>query len=266
MSWTCATLVPVTLDPAALDHIADRCRDAAGVLFITGAGISAESGLPTYRGVGGLYDRGETDEGLPIEELLSGDMLEANPAVCWKYIHQIEAACRGAAPSRAHEIVAAFERRVPRTWVLTQNVDGLHLRAGSTRVIEIHGNLGRLACTECTYRTRVESYTGLGAVPSCPRCGSVVRPEVVLFGEMLPHAAITALERELAHGFDVIFSIGTTSAFPYIRAPVVLGKRMGALTIEINPGQTDVSAFVDHRLRARAGEALLALWSRLEST
>lgn len=253
----------MSLDPSVLDPIAERCRDAGSILFITGAGISAESGLPTYRGVGGLYNQGETDEGLPIEELLSGAMLEADPAACWKYIHQIESACRGAGPNRAHEIVAAFEKEVPRTWVLTQNVDGFHLRAGSTRVIEIHGNIGKLACTECSYRTRVESYAGLGAVPSCPRCGSVVRPEVVLFGEMLPQAAITILERELAHGFDVVFSIGTTSSFPYIRAPVVLGKRMGALTVEINPGETDVSGVVHHRLRARAGEALSALWSRL---
>jgi NAD-dependent deacetylase len=255
----------MTLDPAALDSIAGRCRDADRVLFITGAGISAESGLPTYRGIGGLYNHGETDEGLPIEELLSGDMLRTEPAICWKYIHQIETACRGARPNPAHEIVAAFEKKIPRTWVLTQNVDGFHLQAGSTNVIEIHGNVGKLTCTGCTYRTRVESYAGLAAVPSCPRCGSVVRPEVVLFGEMLPLAAIQTLEREMSRGFDVVFSIGTTSVFPYIRAPVVLGRRMGALTVEINPGETEVSNVVHHRLRARAGEALSALWDRVSS-
>src|SRR5262245_31958359 len=232
------------LDLDIVERVAASCREATSVLFITGAGISAESGLPTYRGVGGLYNSGETEEGLPIEELLSGEMLATNPAACWKYIHQIESACRGARPSRAHEIVASFEQKIPRTWVLTQNVDGFHVTAGSTKVIEIHGNVGKLACTECTYRTRVQSYGGLGDVPSCPRCGSVVRPEVVLFGEMLPPAAIAALEREIAHGFDVVFSIGTTSVFPYIRAPVMLGRRHGALTVEINPGDTDVSDFV----------------------
>lgn len=252
-----------TLDPFIIDEIAEKCREATSVLFVTGAGISAESGLPTYRGVGGLYDRGDTDEGLPIEELLSGPMLHRRPEICWKYIHQIESACRGAKPSRAHEIVAAFEKKIPRTWVLTQNVDGFHTRAGSTRVIEIHGNVGRLACTECSYRTRVESYAGLASVPSCPRCLSVIRPEVVLFGEMLPAAAVTALERELAHGFDVVFSIGTTSAFPYIQAPVIAGRRHGALTVEINPSETEVSGHVHHRLRSGAGEALSALWSRL---
>ncbi|MEZ4310885.1 MAG: NAD-dependent deacylase [Polyangiaceae bacterium] len=252
------------LDTDALDRIAERCLEAASVLFVTGAGVSAESGLPTYRGVGGLYDSGETEEGLPIEELLSGQMMETNPAVCWKYIHQIERACRGAAPNRAHEIIAAFDAKIPRTWVLTQNVDGFHTRAGSARVIEIHGNVGRLACTECSYRTRVESYAGLGDVPSCPRCGSVVRPEVVLFGEMLPDAAIRLLERELSAGFDVVFSIGTTSVFPYISAPVVMGRRGGALTVEINPEPTEVSWAVHHPLRAKAGEALSAIWERIE--
>lgn len=251
------------LDLSMAERVAEACREATSVLFVTGAGISAESGLPTYRGVGGLYDRGETDEGLPIEELLSGEMMEKNPAACWKYIHQIESACRGAGPSRAHHIVADFQKKIPRTWVLTQNVDGLHVRAGSKNVIEIHGNVSRLACTECSYRTRVESYVGLGDVPSCPRCTSVVRPEVVLFGEMLPALAVAALEREMDHGFDVVISIGTTSAFPYIQAPVVLGRRHGAITVEINPGETDVSHVVHHRLRARAGEALSAIWARM---
>lgn len=251
------------LDPSVVETVAQRCRDATSVLFVTGAGISAESGLPTYRGVGGLYDQDETVEGLPIEVLLSGGMLEQNPAVCWKYLHQIESACRGAGPSRAHHIVADFQKKIPRTWVLTQNVDGLHLKAGSSNVIEIHGNFGRLACTECSFRTRVESYVGLGDVPSCPRCGSVVRPEVVLFGEMLPPAALAALEREMAHGFDLVFSIGTTSAFPYIRAPVMTARRHGAFTVEINPGDTEISDLVDRRMKVRAGEALSAIWARM---
>jgi NAD-dependent deacetylase len=254
-----------TLDLAAAQLIAEKCADAGSVLFVTGAGISAESGLPTYRGVGGLYDVGQTEEGLPIEDLLSGDMMESDPAVCWKYIHQLEAACRGARPSRAHEIVAAFEEPIPRTWVLTQNVDGLHLKAGSTRVIEIHGNLDRLACTGCSYRTRVESFVGLPAVPSCPRCGAVVRPEVVLFGERLPAAALETLERELTLGFDVIFSIGTTSSFPYIRAPIAMGRRQGSLTVEINPQETEVSHAVHYRLRAGATDALSAIWQRMTS-
>lgn len=250
-----------SLDRALVSEIAHTCREATSVLFITGAGISAESGLPTYRGVGGLYSDGKTAEGPPIEELLSGEMLHRNPALCWKYISQIETACRGARPGRAHEIVAAFEKKIPRTWVLTQNVDGFHGRAGSSQVMEIHGNLGRLACTECSYRTRVESYAGMAIPPSCPRCGSVLRPEVVLFGEVLPRSATLVLEHEMAHGFDMVFSIGTTSAFPYIQAPITMARRHGAVTVEINPEETEMSESVHHSLRARAGDALSAIWA-----
>src|SRR4029079_13774579 len=111
-------------------------------------------------------------------------------------------ACRGAAPSRAHDLVAAFESKFARTWVLTQNVDGFHARAGSTHVIEIHGDIHKLGCTACHYRTEVEDYSSLAPLPLCPRCGAVVRPCVVLFGEMLPEAAIDTFEHELERGFD----------------------------------------------------------------
>jgi len=251
------------LAPLVLSRIAERCKAATGVLFITGAGLSTESGLPTYRGVGGLYTQGKTEEGLPIEEILSGKRMARDPAVCWKYLRRMEKVCRDAQPSYAHKIVAAFERKVPRTWVLTQNVDRLHVRAGSTNVIEVHGSVGRLACMACSHRAEVASYTGLAEVPRCPRCGAALRPDAVLFGEKLPDAAVSAMDRELSQGFDVIFSIGTTSVFPYIRAPLILGRKRGALTVEINPGDTAASHLVDHRLRARAGEALSAIWERM---
>jgi len=251
------------LDPLIVNRIAERCKGAAGVLFVTGAGISTESGLPTYRGVGGLYNQGATEEGLPIEEILSGRMITRDPSVCWKYLRRMEKVCRNAQPSYAHKIVAAFERRVPRTWVLTQNVDNLHARAGSTNVIAVHGSLGRLSCMACSYRAEVESYSRLEEVPRCPRCGAAVRPDAVLFGERLPDTAVAAMDRELTQGFDVIFSIGTTSVFPYIRAPLLLGRQRGAMTVEINPEDTAASHLVDHRLRTRAGEALSAIWEKM---
>jgi NAD-dependent deacetylase len=252
------------IDPAVLDRVARAFARARSVLFITGAGISADSGLPTYRGIGGLYEDAETEEGLAIEDALSGEMLRARPDVCWKYIAQIERACRGATWNRAHEVLALMERRYERSWVLTQNVDGLHRRAGSENVIEIHGDVHQLSCTRCAYRRRVADYAGLAIPPRCPDCDAIVRPEVVLFGEMLPVEAIEALERELARGFDLVVSIGTTSAFPYIAAPVVLARRAGRDTVEINPGTTEVSQVVAHRLRNRAAVALDAIWQRLQ--
>ncbi len=256
-----------SIDPTVLDHVSEAFACARSVLFITGAGISADSGLPTYRGIGGLYEDADatTDEGFEIEDALSGEMLRTRPEVCWKYIHQIERACRGATWNRAHQVLALMEGRYERTWVLTQNVDGFHGRAGSKNVIEIHGDVHKLACTRCAYRDRVEDYAALSIPPRCPDCGELVRPEVVLFGEMLPRAAVAVLDRELGRGFDLVVSIGTTSVFPYIIAPVMLARNAGRDTVEINPGTTSVSHMVAHRIRNRAAVALDAIWRRLEA-
>lgn len=248
-------------DAGAVAAAAAILRRAKRVLFVTGAGISADSGLPTYRGIGGLYEDAATEEGVPIEVALSGTMLMARPELCWKHIAAIERACRGAKHNAAHEFLAEYERAMPGTWVLTQNVDGFHRDAGSRNLIEIHGNVHEIFCmaSSCGWRETVPSYQALALPPRCPRCSALVRPEVVLFGEMLPEPAIEALQRELAAGFDAVFSIGTTSVFPYIAGPVVLAQRQGIPTVEINPGDSEVSGIVDLRLRCGAATALTAI-------
>jgi NAD-dependent deacetylase len=251
-------------DARAIEALAAAVRRASRVLFITGAGVSADSGLPTYRGVGGLYEEAATEDGIPIEVALSGQMLHARPDLCWKHIYRIEEACRGALPNPAHEVIAGLQELVPDTWVLTQNVDGLHRRAGSRRLIEIHGDIHDIDCTRCAYTEVVEDYAALSIPPACPECGALVRPRVVLFGEMLPEGASETLRVELRRGFDVIVSVGTTSAFPYIAAPVIVGARQGAFTVEINPGRSEVSDLVALRIACRAAPALRALWDALD--
>ena len=250
----------------AVERLAAMVRRAERALFITGAGISADSGLPTYRGVGGLYDDAATDEGIPIEVALSGPMFRAQPAITWKYIHQIERACRGAQPNPAHEVIAALQAQMPGLWVLTQNVDGFHHRAGSTRVIPIHGDVHALSCTgaSCAWHERVPDYASLPALPRCPECEAVVRPDVVLFGEMLPDAHVEVMYEQAARGFDLVVSIGTTSAFPYIAAPVLTAAAAGADTVEINPGHTEVSEVVRLKIAARARPTFEALARALE--
>jgi NAD-dependent deacetylase len=248
------------VDPAEIERVARLLADARSVLFVTGAGLSADSGLPTYRGIGGLYEGADTDDGLPIEVALSGVMLKRDPAVCWKYIHQIERACRGAKHNVGHAILARVGERIERTWVLTQNVDGLHRAAGSRNVIEIHGDVHSLRCMRCAHARTVPNYDGLAIPPRCPDCGGIVRPDVVLFGEMLPEDAIAALMRESRRGFDLVVSIGTTSVFPYIAEPVIAAARAGIPTVEINPGETEVSPVVRHLLRSRAAPTLAAIW------
>lgn len=239
-------------------------RGARRVLAITGAGISADSGLPTYRGIGGLYDDAATEDGIPIEEALSGQMMRTRPERCWKHIHQIESSCRGAQPNGGHVALARMEARFERLTVLTQNIDGFHRAAGSTDVIEIHGDVHELYCTGCGASRRVPDYAGLAIPPSCDRCGALVRPRVVLFGEMLPEAALQRLYRVFDEGVDAVLSIGTTSAFPYIAGPVVQAARAGLPTVEINPGATEVSPVVRYRLRERAAIVLPELLRQLE--
>ena len=256
------------LDPehrAQIDAAAELLAPAQHILFVTGAGISADSGLPTYRGVGGLYDDADTEDGLPIEVCLSGSMFRRDPARTWKYIREIERACRGARPNPAHELIAELERERERVWVLTQNVDGLHVAGGSKQVIEIHGTIHELRCTKCGWRDRVSDFAELDAridaalVPSCPACGAVIRPDVVLFEEMLPPRAIQVLHRECGRGFDAVVSIGTSGLFQYVTAPLLEAHAASKPTVEINPGTSVVSGIVDVHVRLGAAAAMRGL-------
>ena len=254
---------PSAVDPAAIDQLAAALHPDASALFITGAGVSADSGLPTYRGVGGLYDDQDTEEGVPIEVALSGPMFRTRPALTWRYIHQIETACRGACPNAAHRVMAALEGRLARCWVLTQNVDGLHATAGSRNLVRIHGGVHQLHCTACTWSERVADYAHLAPLPTCPRCDAVIRPDVVLFEESLPRAALQTYQTELSRRFDVVVSVGTTAVFPYISRPMWLARQQGALTVEINPGRSEVSAAAQLRLESGAAATFTALATRL---
>ncbi|HCH62482.1 MAG TPA: NAD-dependent protein deacylase, partial [Deltaproteobacteria bacterium] len=226
----------------ALARAIERDRD---VLFITGAGLSADSGLPTYRGVGGLYEGTATASGMSIEEALHIDTFKRRPHLTWHHIRAIADACAGAHPNRGHHVIAAMEQSLDRVVVLTQNVDGFHHKAGSQNVIQMHGNLERLACTTCGWSAKAPPLDTLPPVPRCPVCASIARPPVVLFGEALPADAVQTYEAELARGFSAVVSVGTSSLFPYISAPVQVVQAAGGLAAEINPSSTAVSPVVD---------------------
>jgi NAD-dependent deacetylase len=244
----------------AIDQAARHLKRARRVLFITGAGISADSGLPTYRGVGGLYNDEATEDGLSIETALSGQMFTLRPDITWKYLAQIADNCRGARPNPAHMAIARLEEALPGgVTVFTQNVDGLHRQAGSTKLIEIHGNLQTLFCPACAFAEAVDDLAGRELPPACPTCGSVLRPDVVLFGEALPEDALQRFAETLEDGVDVLFVIGTTGVFPYIAEPVVWAARAGIPTIEINPVQTRLTPYVDYHLPLGAAEAMSAI-------
>jgi NAD-dependent deacetylase len=237
-----------------IQRVARRLAQSKRILFITGAGISADSGLPTYRGLGGLYHDRHTEDGMPVEEALAGHTIALRPELTWKYLLEIARNCRGASPNQGHRDIAALEAS-HEVVVLTQNIDGFHQRAGSTAVIDIHNGMERLFCMDCgkPASLRLEDIDDLP--PRCA-CGGVIRPDVVLFGEMLPVAKLERLEAELDRGFDLVFSIGTTSVFPYISRPVLMLGSQGAVTVEINPDETCISDSVDIKLAEKATKVL----------
>jgi NAD-dependent deacetylase len=244
-------------------RVAEQLNRAQRILIITGAGLSADSGLPTYRGMGGLYN-GHTSEGLPIEAAISGPMLQRDPALCWKYLAQLGSACLGGKPNQAHFAIARLQQLKPECWVLTQNIDGYHGAAGSPpeRLIEIHGQLQPLYCQAC--HAQDDDLAGRltqSLPPLCSSCSGVMRPPVVLFEERLPEQATATLRRELAKGFDLVMSVGTSASFPYIAEPVRRTRAAGGFTVEINPQPAFLSGQVDVTMKSRALDVLPRLVS-----
>ncbi|MCB0209290.1 MAG: NAD-dependent protein deacylase [Anaerolineae bacterium] len=245
--------------------VASAINKAERILFITGAGISADSGLPTYRGVGGLYHDQVTEEGITIETALSSTMFHRRPDITWKYLWQLGAACHGAQFNRAHEIIALIQQRKPKSVVLTQNIDGFHRAAGSTKLIEVHGHAFDLYCVSChtdfLAADLVANYEVQPQLPPlCPHCGGLIRPNVVLFGEQLPDEAVMGMVELASQPVNLVIAIGTSSSFPYILRPVIDASYQGIPTVEINPSDTPISDIVTYRLRLRAAEAMEKIW------
>jgi NAD-dependent deacetylase len=253
-----------------LEVVATELCRAKRVLFITGAGISADSGLPTYRGVGGLDNTEQTEEGFPIEQCLSASMFRVRPEITWKYMLRIGEAVVKCQPNPAHKIIAQWEKdfalRGGNVLVFTQNIDGYHRLAGSENVLEIHGTLSELICTKCAWETSLDlqaSHHPLlqDAVPKCPKCHAVIRPRIILFEEMLPRQVLAQFAEEFAggSGFDMVFSIGTSAMFPYITEPVYEAIRHGITTVEINPAMGELSHRVAYHMPMGAADALTRL-------
>jgi NAD-dependent deacetylase len=225
-------------------------REATNVAVLTGSGISAESGIPTFREAQtGLWERYNP------QELATPQAFVRNPRLVWEWYEWRRGLVVAAKPNAGHRALAELERRISEFTLVTQNVDGLHQEAGSEAVIELHGNIRRTRCSE--EGVLVEEYED-GTPPRCPRCGAFLRPDVVWFGEMLPYGALEAAS-EAARGCDVFFSIGTSSLVHPAAALPYEALENGATLVEINPGETPLTGHADFMLRGRAGEVLSAL-------
>src|SRR5215510_2267718 len=192
-----------------IDAVGTLLTQVRSALFITGPGLTTESGLPHYRGIPGLL-RKTPHDGRLIETALSPGALQHKPRLTWRYLLEIDRQICVVRPSRGHEVLAALERTLERSTILTVNVDRLHQRAGSRSVIEMHGALHDLLCPRCEISTRHEAYADLPVPPLCATCGSVLRPDMPLFGEPLPPDAFTRLQAEIEVGFNIVFAVGVT--------------------------------------------------------
>lgn len=246
--------------------IRDALRGARHVVVFTGAGVSAESGIPTFRdALTGLWER------FDAEELATPEAFRRNPDLVWGWYEWRRMLVMRAQPNAAHRAIAELEGRVDRFTLVTQNVDDLHDRAGSRAPLRLHGSLFAPRCFECDEPAPLapgiprepESGRRL-APPSCGRCGGKVRPGVVWFGEALPEAAI-ARAFEAAGSCDVLLSVGTSSlVHPAAQVPWI-AKRAGARVIQVNPNPTALDEIAGLNLRLPAATALPALVASLSA-
>jgi NAD-dependent protein deacetylase/lipoamidase len=234
-----------------LGAAAARLRGARSVLALTGAGVSAESGVPTFRGSGGLWRQ------FRFEDLATPQAFARDPKLVWEWYAWRRDTIAGLSPNAAHAALAAMERRLPGFHLATQNVDGLHAAAGSRRVLELHGSLWRLRCVGCG-QTGEDRRVPLPELPPRCACGQLLRPDVTWFGEMLPQAAV-AEAVAAARSAEVVLVIGSSQlVYPAAGLPEIAQAR-GAFVIEVNTEDTPLTASADAALRGTAADLVPAL-------
>jgi len=226
-------------------------RKYGHIVFFTGAGMSAESGVPTYRGRGGVWSHYRWEE-FACQEAFDGD-----PEKVLKFHELRRAAVLACQPHAGHAAIAALEKRHPRVTVVTQNIDGMHQRAGSVQVIELHGSLWRVRCQQDGVAEDIgEKYRSY----RCASCGNWLRPDIVWFGDMLDQGVMAAAVAAI-RSCDLFVSIGTSGVvYPAAGFPS-FAKGNGARCLEINPEANEMSSLYDEALRAPAGEVLPELFS-----
>ncbi len=235
------------------DKLIEDFKRAKKVGVLTGAGISAESGIPTFRGEGGLW------EGYPVEKVASPEGFEEDPEMVWKFYDERRMNIAKAKPNRAHIVLAEMEKYFD-IWIITQNIDGLHEKAGSKRIIELHGDIWRVKCTLCNYVGYNYDVPLQEILPRCPKCGGLLRPDVVWFNE-----PVYGIEDafKVARESDIFMVIGTSAqVYPAASLPFI-AKDYGAKIVEINIEKTPVSVIADYVILERATKALDELFQKL---
>src|SRR6266478_6969025 len=233
------------------EELRARFARAKNVVVLTGAGVSAESGVPTFRGGG----KSAVWRGMPFEVISSARMLERDLPAVWEWFNYRRNLLAQLKPNAAHTTIANWQDRFSDLSVVTQNVDGPHQASGSRDVIELHGNVWRARCFDCDARYSLNELNCDEAVPSCFDCGGNLRPDVVLFGEMLPPGAFERAA-DAAQRCELCFVVGTSAAvYPAASIPEI-ARAGGACVVEVNPERTPLSDLCDEVLTGKAGEIL----------
>ncbi len=238
-----------SIAPVISAELRHRFAQAKRVLVLTGAGVSAESGVPTFRGGGNAA----VWKGIPFEVISSAEMLEKNLPAVWEWFDYRRDFLESLTPNPAHYQIAQWQEHFPELTLVTQNIDGLHQKAGSRQVIELHGNIWRARCITC--RSAYDMAAQRKRPDACVDCGDSLRPDVVLFGEFLPPGALE-LAAESAVQCELCFVVGTSGlVYPAAGLPEI-AKSGGAYLCEVNPERTPLSDLCDEVLMGKAGELL----------
>lgn len=233
----------------ALAEIKDILVSSKRIIFLTGAGISKESGIPTFRGKDGLW---KTYDPMKLASLSS---FLKNPSLVWEFYTYRQNLISKCQPNAGHMAISKIQEQKGDSWILTQNVDDLHRRAGSRNIVELHGNIFKVNCIHCDYDLDITTIEDMDMPPKCPNCESILKPGVVLFEEPLPQKEWTRAI-ELASTCDLVFIIGTSLNVSPANSLPSFAKENNAILVEVNPEETWLSNSMDFSLKGSASDIL----------
>lgn len=240
-----------------INNLVDILLNCSNVTVLTGAGISAESGINTFRDPDGYWSK------FNPQELASKDGFISNPEFVWSWYQYRLKVLHSSEPNSGHKSLVEFEKHIKQFNLVTQNVDGLHQKAGSKDVIELHGSIVRNKCIECNLPYHNSVFDGSQLLSKCYLCNGLIRPDVVWFGEFLPEEEINRAE-VYSTECELFFSIGTSSeVYPAANLPSI-AKNCGAFIVEINPNFTSLSSLADVRFEYPSGEILPKILEKYE--
>jgi len=239
------------------NSLIDALKKSESIVFFSGAGISSESGIATFRGKEGLWNK------FKPEELASFDAFIKNPELVWEWYNYRKKIVHEANPNPAHLTIAEMQSHFKDVTVITQNVDNLHRRAGSKNIFELHGNIERNFCINCKKFRNEELDFSVG-VPKC-ECGGFIRPDVVWFGENLPEDQFLGGEKATINS-DIFFVIGTSAVVYPAAGLVYTAKANSAIIVEINIEETPITSLAQYSFFGKAGEILPKIFEKYKST